>query len=34
MSDRTLTPTAKVDRLYERMEQEFTLIEKRRAAKT
>ena|SRR5579862_1688871 len=31
IADRTLTPTAKLDRLYERMENEFTLIEKRRA---
>src|SRR6478736_6005178 len=30
--DKTLTPTAKLDRLYERMENEFTLIEKRRAS--
>ena len=31
IADRTLAPTAKLDRLYERMENEFTLIEKRRA---
>lgn len=29
--DKTLTPTAKLDRIYERMENEFTLIEKRRS---
>ncbi len=34
MADRTLAPSAKVDRLYERMDQEFTLIEKRRGPKT
>ena len=33
LADRTLTPVAKLDRLYERMETEFTLIEKRRGPK-
>jgi len=34
LSDRTLAPSAKLDRLYQRMEEEFALIEKRKAAKT
>ena len=33
LSDRTLTPSAKIDRLYQRMEAEFALIEKRRGGK-
>ncbi len=31
--DRTLAPSAKVDRLYQRMEQEFAAIEKRKGGK-
>jgi hypothetical protein len=31
IADKTLAPRAKLDRIYERMENEFTLIEKRRA---
>ena len=34
LSDRKLTPAAKLDRLYQQMEQEFTLIEKRKGGKT
>jgi hypothetical protein len=30
LADRTLTPTAKLDRLYAGMEQQFALIEKRK----
>jgi len=30
LADRTLAPTAKLDRLYQRMEEEFNLIEKRK----
>ena len=33
LSDRKLSPVAKLDRLYQRMEEEFTLIEKRRGGK-
>jgi len=33
LSDRTLAPGAKIDRLYQRMEAEFALIEKRRGGK-
>jgi len=33
LADRTLAPAAKVDRLYQRMEQEFAAIEKRKAGK-
>jgi hypothetical protein len=33
ISDRSLAPAAKVDRLYQRMEVEFDLIEKRKAGK-
>ena len=33
LADRTLTPTAKVDRLYQRMELEFAAIEKRKTGK-
>jgi len=33
LADRTLAPTAKIDRLYQRMEQEFAVMEKRRAGK-
>jgi hypothetical protein len=33
LADRTLTPTAKVDKLYQRMEEEFASIEKRKGAK-
>jgi len=33
LADRTLPPIAKVDRLYQRMEQEFAAIEKRKAGK-
>ena len=33
LSDRTLAPGAKMDRLYQRMETEFALIEKRSANK-
>jgi len=32
--DKTLAPTAKVDRIYQRMQDEFTLIEKRRGGRT
>jgi hypothetical protein len=31
IADKTLSPPAKLDRIYQRMEDEFTLIEKRRA---
>jgi len=34
MVDKTLSPVAKLDRIYQRMEDEFTLIEKRRGPKT
>lgn len=34
LSDRKLAPAAKIDQLYNRMEVEFMLIEKRNAAKT
>lgn len=34
LADRTLAPTAKMDRLYQQMETEFALIEKRLAGKT
>ena len=30
LADRSMTPTAKMDRLYQRMEDEFALIEKRK----
>ncbi|HUR44657.1 MAG TPA: hypothetical protein VMZ27_02185 [Candidatus Saccharimonadales bacterium] len=30
IADRSMTPTAKMDRLYQRMEDEFALIEKRK----
>ena len=30
LTDRTLAPSAKLDRLYQRMEEEFLLIEKRK----
>ena len=33
IADRKLAPAAKLDRLYQRMEEEFALIEKRRGAK-
>ena len=33
LADRTLAPDAKMDRLYQRMEEEFTLIEKRKGGK-
>jgi hypothetical protein len=33
LSDRKLSPAAKLDRLYQRMEDEFALIEKRRGGK-
>jgi hypothetical protein len=33
LADRTLAPSAKIDGLYNRMEMEFTLIEKRRGGK-
>ena len=33
LSDRKLTPLAKLDRLYQQMELEFALIEKRKAGK-
>ena len=33
LSDRTLAPGAKLDRLYQRMEQEFDLIEKRKGGR-
>ncbi len=33
LADRTLAPAVKVDRLYQRMEQEFAAIEKRKAGK-
>ena len=33
LADRTLAPSVKVDRLYQRMEQEFAAIEKRKASK-
>ena len=33
LADRTLAPGAKMDRLYQRMETEFALIEKRRGGK-
>ena len=33
LSDRTLSPTAKIDRLYQRMEEEFALLEKRKSVK-
>jgi hypothetical protein len=31
IADKTLSPPAKLDRIYQRLEDEFTLIEKRRA---
>lgn len=34
LADRLLAPRVKLDRLYQRMDEEFTLIEKRKAAKT
>jgi hypothetical protein len=34
ITDKTLAPVAKLDRIYQRMEDEFTLIEKRRGPKT
>jgi hypothetical protein len=33
LADRTLAPSAKIDRLYQRMEEEFALIEKRKGGK-
>jgi hypothetical protein len=33
LTDRLLAPRMKLDRLYQRMDEEFTLIEKRKAAK-
>jgi len=33
LSDRTLAPGAKLDRLYQRMEEEFALIEKRKGGR-
>ena len=33
LADRVLAPTAKLDRLYQRMEEEFALIEKRKGGK-
>jgi hypothetical protein len=33
LSDRTLAPPAKIDKLYQRMEQEFAAIEKRKTGK-
>jgi len=33
IADKTLSPTAKLDRIYQRLEDELTLIEKRRTAK-
>ena len=33
LADKTLSPVAKLDRIYQRMEDEFTLIEKRRGPK-
>ena len=33
-ADKTLAPVAKLDRIYQRMEDEFTLIEKRRGPRT
>ncbi len=33
LSDRTLAPGAKMDRLYQRMEEEFTLIERRKGGR-
>ena len=33
-ADKTLSPVAKLDRIYQRMEDEFTLIEKRRGPRT
>ena len=33
LADRLLSPRMKLDRLYQRMDEEFTLIEKRTAAK-
>ncbi len=34
LADRTLAPSARMDRLYQRMEEEFASIEKRLTAKT
>jgi len=34
LADRALAPAAKLDRLYQRMEEEFALIEKRKGGKT
>jgi hypothetical protein len=33
LADRSLAPVAKLDRLYQRMEEEFALIEKRKGGK-
>lgn len=33
LADKTAAPSARLDKLYQRMEEEFALIEKRRAAK-
>jgi hypothetical protein len=33
LTDRTLAPSARIERLYQRMEQEFAVMEKRRAGK-
>lgn len=34
LADRSLAPTAKLDRLYQGMEQQFSFIEKRKGAQT